>query len=64
MVDKKNKDKLVGIQELSERLGISRQLLYWHMERGLPVARKAVKWGFKVEDVEEYFRVFRGKSNE
>ncbi|MFH2029009.1 MAG: hypothetical protein ABIJ40_00100 [Bacteroidota bacterium] len=57
---KKQKSKLIGIRELSEALGISREMLYWHMGRGMPVARRAVRWGFKVEDVEEYFRVYRG----
>ncbi|MFH2030295.1 MAG: hypothetical protein ABIJ40_06655 [Bacteroidota bacterium] len=57
---KKQKTKLIGINELSAILGVSREMLYWHMGRGLPVARKAVRWGFRIEEVEEYFRVYRG----
>uniref|UniRef100_A0A6H1ZRP8 Uncharacterized protein n=1 Tax=viral metagenome TaxID=1070528 RepID=A0A6H1ZRP8_9ZZZZ len=60
MKEKEKVKKLVGIKKLSEILGVSREMLYWHMGRGMPVARRAVRWGFKLEDVEEYFRVYRG----
>lgn len=58
------KIKLIGMRELSEILGVSREMIYWHMKRGLPVARKAVRWGFKLEEVEGYFRLYRGSDKD